>query len=35
MSKVGMAKKKMGMSKGGMTDYRKSGMFYGGMAKKR
>lgn len=28
-------KEKQGMSKGGMTDYRKSGMFYGGMAKKR
>ena len=27
--------RKPGMSKGGMTDYRKSGMFYGGMAKKR
>jgi len=25
----------LSMNKGGMTDYRKSGMFYGGMARKR
>lgn len=34
-SKGGMQMKQGRYNKGGMTDYRKSGMFYGGMAKKR
>jgi hypothetical protein len=36
MNKGGMSKKKKGMAKGGMTDMRKTGMFYGGgMARKK
>ena len=34
-SKGGMQMKQGRYNKGGMADYRKSGMFYGGMAKKR
>jgi len=34
-SKGGMQMKQGRYNKGGMSDYRKSGMFYGGMAKKR
>ena len=30
-----MSKKKKGYAKGGMTDMRKSGMFKGGMTKKK
>ena len=33
-SKGGLQKKKKGYAKGGMIDYRKKGMFYGGMAKR-
>ena len=36
MNKGGMSKKKKGYAKGGMTDMRKTGMFYGGgMARKK
>ena len=35
MNKGGMSKKKKGYAKGGMTDMRKSGMFKGGMTKKK
>lgn len=35
MSKGGMQMKQGRYNKGGMADYRKAGMFYGGMAKKR
>ena len=34
MNKGGMPMKKKGYAKGGMNDMRKTGMFYGGMAKK-
>jgi len=33
-SKGGLQKKKKGYAKGGMIDYRKKGMFYGGMTKR-
>jgi hypothetical protein len=35
MNKGGMPKKKKGYAKGGMNDMRKTGMFYGGMSKKK